>query len=771
MPGIGFKIADGYVEVHAFYDKAGLQKAAADAADDFGERFGRDASAESTKAFKKDWQKNFQDNFIKDRQVTTRVAQRMVHALIDEMNYETDRSQSRIAAIGTRIGTRLGNGVKRALHQINWVDTNLKRRLEKHFAQQGDGAASSFLKRFIEVVTLGQADLPRANPRSGFAAKMAKFGTGLGVVAAGAMIGHIGNAVTALLPIALGGALLAIPIADLIARNVDLEKGKLSFSKNAMGQALKDFIRTAQSLADRLGKAFGPTMLRGLRDAVTLFKALEKPMANAVKAISPGALAMWRGLLGAVASFGKAMGPAMAGINIGLKQWGVELPKIGKALGEAFSTILKNPELVRKAVMGLSNLIQGILKVAAGLVTFLTYVMAAINSVWRVANMGENILAKFLGYPAALQRIAQAFGPLKTAILAAWEAFKKFATATTDEQATTRLRTLVEKIKAIWRPLKTFLGEVWKAAWAKIKDLWNTYVVPWINNTLKPWLEKKLKEIGRTAFEMLKDAAKAELKKLPGMAETELKKLIDKIKQKLKDAVEQAKDKAKELVDRVITKLKELPGKAASAIASMPGKIKSKIAEAVTAAKAKAKELVDGFIRKLKELPGKAAAVASDVKSRIVAKFSGAGSWLVSAGKSIIDGLASGIRSAAGRAADAAASAAKAALAAAKRALGISSPSKVFAEQVGKPIAQGIGVGMRRNIKDEFKELPGMLPQMSRARGSAGGGSSSSRTSTFNPTINVHVAAGLDPVDGAARRALVKGLYLETEKFRKDYVR
>jgi phage-related protein len=157
------------------------------------------------------------------------------------------------------------------------------------------------------------------------------------------------------------------------------------------------------------------------------------------------------------------------------------------------------------------------------------------------------------------------------------------------------------------------------------------------------------------------------------------------------------------------------------------------------------------------------------VRAAILGVFAGAGSWLVSAGRSIITGLAAGIRSGASAAVSAAISAARSALAAAKSALGISSPSKVFAEQVGKPIAQGIGLGMRRNIKDEFKELPGMLPQLGGNRGTSS--SSSARTSMFNPTINVHVAAGLDPVDGAARRALVKGLYLETEKFRKDYVK
>lgn len=66
----------------------------------------------------------------------------------------------------------------------------------------------------------------------------------------------------------------------------------------------------------------------------------------------------------------------------------------------------------------------------------------------------------------------------------------------------------------------------------------------------------------------------------------------------------------------------------------------------------------------------------------------------VDIGKQIIDGMISGISSAAGSLANAAANAAKDALAAAKSALGIESPSKVFATQVGIPIAQGMASGI-----------------------------------------------------------------------------
>jgi hypothetical protein len=66
----------------------------------------------------------------------------------------------------------------------------------------------------------------------------------------------------------------------------------------------------------------------------------------------------------------------------------------------------------------------------------------------------------------------------------------------------------------------------------------------------------------------------------------------------------------------------------------------------------------------------------------------------VAMGSAIIDGIISGVTAAAGSLATTVAQAAADALQAAKDALGISSPSKVFAAQVGVPIAQGLAAGI-----------------------------------------------------------------------------
>lgn len=80
------------------------------------------------------------------------------------------------------------------------------------------------------------------------------------------------------------------------------------------------------------------------------------------------------------------------------------------------------------------------------------------------------------------------------------------------------------------------------------------------------------------------------------------------------------------------------------------------------------------------------------VKGKLKEWIDGAASF----GSDLVAGIAKGITGSAGKIADAAKDAAKNALDAAKNFLGISSPSKLFADTIGAPISQGIAAGIAR---------------------------------------------------------------------------
>lgn len=147
-------------------------------------------------------------------------------------------------------------------------------------------------------------------------------------------------------------------------------------------------------------------------------------------------------------------------------------------------------------------------------------------------------------------------------------------------------------------------------------------------------------------------------------------------------------------VTAVVVFISGLPGRAGRAVARLWSAMASAFRSAATSAGHEASSLVSGAVHRIAQLPGKAATALASMPGKIKSAFAGAGGWLISAGEDIIRGLIRGIENMAGAAARAAANAAKSALNGAKHALGIGSPSKVFADEVGRWIPPGIAAGI-----------------------------------------------------------------------------
>ena len=135
------------------------------------------------------------------------------------------------------------------------------------------------------------------------------------------------------------------------------------------------------------------------------------------------------------------------------------------------------------------------------------------------------------------------------------------------------------------------------------------------------------------------------------------------------------------------------------------------------------------------------------------------GSWS-DIGARMMQGIADGIRGAWNWVVDAARGAASAALNAAKSALGISSPSKVAAEQIGRPVAQGIGLGYsqemeRQNLHVE-SGLNAMLGRLRPAAAADGGG----RLGSLSIPITINISGNGDAmlVGRAAQTGIMDAL-------------
>jgi len=105
---------------------------------------------------------------------------------------------------------------------------------------------------------------------------------------------------------------------------------------------------------------------------------------------------------------------------------------------------------------------------------------------------------------------------------------------------------------------------------------------------------------------------------------------------------------------------------------------------------------VDGIITLWASNISKLATITTQAVADTLAALMTAIAPAVNIGRNIIDGLIRGVQSGVGALVSAVTNAATAALNAAKKALGISSPSAVFAAQIGLPMAQGMAVGLQQ---------------------------------------------------------------------------
>lgn len=143
------------------------------------------------------------------------------------------------------------------------------------------------------------------------------------------------------------------------------------------------------------------------------------------------------------------------------------------------------------------------------------------------------------------------------------------------------------------------------------------------------------------------------------------------------------------------------------------------------------------------------AGVLGRIRSAVWGAVAGAGSWLVQTGRNIITGLWRGISGAIGWLRSLVSNALGSIVSWAKSKLGIHSPSRVFRDQVGAMISEGIAVGITTRIssargamselvdgaQEELQGLQGVRAAVSVAGNAAAGGAGMARnvvTQTFN---------------------------------------
>ena len=206
-----------------------------------------------------------------------------------------------------------------------------------------------------------------------------------------------------------------------------------------------------------------------------------------------------------------------------------------------------------------------------------------------------------------------------------------------------------------------------------------------------------------TAMSNLLSKVNSIIQELPGKIWTHLVNAVNKVIAWGQQMVSNASTAASNMLSKVSSTLQQLPGKVWDYLSQAAQKVVSWGTELASKGASAAKSLFDSVVDGLKSLPDKIKSIGSDIVSGLWNGISSGWDWL----KNKVSNLATSL------------------LDAAKDALGINSPSKEFADEVGRWIMPGVGKGLDKSMPATLKDMKakaGELVSAMRAEMSASAG-------------------------------------------------
>lgn len=188
-----------------------------------------------------------------------------------------------------------------------------------------------------------------------------------------------------------------------------------------------------------------------------------------------------------------------------------------------------------------------------------------------------------------------------------------------------------------------------------------------------------VKGAGKNVFDAIMNAIKSLPQKLLSLGKTG----ITNMKNGITSMAGAIKSAGTTILNAVVNIIKTLPGKLLTFGKNAISKLGSAISSGAGTIKSKATSIFNNVVNTFKSLPSK----------------------MVSIGKDAINGIISGIGAMVGKLYDSIKNALSGLVEKGKKALGIASPSKVLADEIGKWIPAGIGDGIVKNTKSAAKAM------------------------------------------------------------------
>lgn len=287
--------------------------------------------------------------------------------------------------------------------------------------------------------------------------------------------------------------------------------------------------------------------------------------------------------------------------------------------------------------------------------------------------------------------------------------------------------TIPEGVNTLVTNIQTFFGTT--------IPYWIGYAVGFILGKLVEW-GLKLVQFATQDIPQFISKVVDWFKQLPGKIWTWLLNTINKTAEWVRQMVQKAVQAGKDFITNVVNFIQQLPGKVWSFLSNTISNAASFVGSFANQAIQAGKQFFNGIVNKVKEIPGQMISIGSDIVNGIKSGISGAWGaltgWLSSMAKGLIDGV--------------------------KGALGIGSPSRLFADRIGKWIPAGITLGVERampkakafmgRMSTELIDAANMDSLTSRLalEGNSGGlGLGTGSTTVYNVEQTINSAKALTP--------------------------
>jgi phage-related protein len=255
-----------------------------------------------------------------------------------------------------------------------------------------------------------------------------------------------------------------------------------------------------------------------------------------------------------------------------------------------------------------------------------------------------------------------------------------------------------------WGQIKVFFMTLWN----EIIGFFKTTIPNWVNSFIQ-WINKLPYQAGYAVGQMLASIVNFGLnltkwavtqlpkiiqdivtwfQQLPGRIWAFLADIVTKVGLWGSNLVQKAAVEIPLFVSRVVSFIQELPGKIWAFFADVVGKVVEWAGKLVSTAATEIPKFVKSVTDFFGELPGKMLDIGKNIVTGIWNGINGAISWLHDKISEFCSGLVKGF----------------------KDKLIIKSPSRLFADEIGKNIALGIGLGFSEHIPTALSVMKDMLP-------------------------------------------------------------